>query len=377
MPCRADWRRLPERQSLRTLAAALRTDEARVRACIDEALTEQDATLAVALRRLPHAQAQQEARLAFAAQVLKICADELAARDARMLELVAGRGADGFRALRTLGELVPPCMPWETLGVPAALRRLGAVLEHTRETRGHELAQRLARDVSVQRGRDGTGQPPAELAHADVQRLLSAHDVQRLREGAPLVVDPSPAWATPDEMREAEAELRAFICAQGLTSSSSCNTRAVTSSMPLLGDGYELKPGTRRLLRLLAAVPALIESHGWPRRLVLPPLLQLASYSAGSGARYTRHFDSNPWEQANRREITILLYVNHGWDAERSGGCLRLHPSDGGAELDGPRDVSPVGGRLVIFQSALQAHEVLPCSAGERIALTLWLEHAA
>ena len=29
---------------------------------------------------------------------------------------------------------------------------------------------------------------------------------------------------------------------------------------------------------------------------------------------------------ANRREITILLYTNVGGDAERDGGCLRVHP---------------------------------------------------
>ena len=164
---------------------------------------------------------------------------------------------------------------------------------------------------------------------------------------------------------------------RSMESKSSCNTHAVTSSLPLDGGEFVRRASTKRLLRLLSAVPAAIEAHGWPRTLSLPPLLQLGAYTAWSGARYTRHLDSNPWEQANRREITILLYVNQGWDAEANGGCLRLHPcEEGGGGGGGSVDVEPIGGRLVIFPSAHVPHEVLPCSAGERLALTLWLEHA-
>ena len=107
--------------------------------------------------------------------------------------------------------------------------------------------------------------------------------------------------------------------------------------------------------------------------------LQVATYSAARGAHYSRHYDNNPWELANRREITILLYLNSGWDAQRNGGCLRLHHESDGAK--GQRnyteeDIEPCSGRIVLFKSATQAHSVLPCIVGERLALTLWLEYA-
>ena len=96
--------------------------------------------------------------------------------------------------------------------------------------------------------------------------------------------------------------------------------------------------------------------------------------------RYTKHLDRNEWESANRREITILCYVNCAWDAAADGGCLRIHPSgiDGQAQPlpREPLDVSPIGGRLVLFRSASVFHEVLPCARGERLALTLWVEFA-
>ena len=124
----------------------------------------------------------------------------------------------------------------------------------------------------------------------------------------------------------------------------------------------------------------------------MPLLLQLASYTAESGAKYSPHYDSNPWEQHNRREISVLLYLNVGWDAQRHGGCLRIHPearakqpAGGGAHADAPPtpklqlptvDVAPLAGRIVLFHSRETRHEVMPCTAGERVALTLWVEYA-
>ena len=69
-------------------------------------------------------------------------------------------------------------------------------------------------------------------------------------------------------------------------------------------------------------------------------------------------------------EITILLYVNVGWDADQQGGHLRIHPQD-----EQPVDIAPVAGRLVLFHSAKTRHSVLQCSRGERIALTSWVEY--
>jgi len=329
--------------------------------------------MAARQQRVSYAVAQQEARQDFATDVIRICAQELLGRDGRILE-VAAQQSDGVFLLQRLGKLEPPWMQWRHLPLRAALETLATSLDSTREVRAHGLGQRLAREVSACRGRTGGGKPPRELALADAQALLSAADVQRLRAGEPLVLDPQPAWLAPSALREAAAELWQSLRASGVDSSAACNTGALHSSLPLLGDGFAFGDGTRRLLRLLAAVPALVEAHGWPRRLQLPPLLQLAAYSSRNGARYSPHLDNPGWEAHNRRELTILLYLNVGWDADRCGGCLRLHPEEG--DPAPPVDVAPLGGRLVIFPSRTQRHEVLPCTESERLALTLWVEYA-
>ena len=98
---------------------------------------------------------------------------------------------------------------------------------------------------------------------------------------------------------------------------------------------------------------------------------QTASYDAQRQARYSPHYDNNPWEKHNRREITLLLYLNVGWDPVEQGGHLRVHPPDGSP----PVDIAPVAGRLAIFHAAKTKHEVLLCLRGERVAVTLWVEY--
>ena len=75
---------------------------------------------------------------------------------------------------------------------------------------------------------------------------------------------------------------------------------------------------------MIAALPATIERHGWPRALAVPPVVQLAAYSGT--ASYAPHLDRWQHEEHNRREITILCYVNCDWEPSEHGGCLRLHP---------------------------------------------------
>ena len=134
------------------------------------------------------------------------------------------------------------------------------------------------------------------------------------------------------------------------------------------GPAFAIDRETNALLQLMAALPAEIARHGWPRKLSLPAFAQLASYS--SDAHYTPHLDRWDHEEHNRREITILVYANVGWDARKSGGCLRLHPEE--------QDIEPTAGRLVLFQSGSKVHEVRRCTdaRAERLALTLWVEFA-
>ena len=86
----------------------------------------------------------------------------------------------------------------------------------------------------------------------------------------------------------------------------------------------------------------------------------------------------------NDREVTAILYLNPpDWDAQRDGGCLRCYvgaaPDDeAGATAREMVDVSPEGGRLVMFRSRDLLHEV--CSTHEsgkhkavRWALSIWI----
>ncbi len=88
--------------------------------------------------------------------------------------------------------------------------------------------------------------------------------------------------------------------------------------------------------------------------------LQLAAYR--EGAAYARHRDA--FRVDPRRRLTAILYLNPGWTPD-DGGLLRVF------EPEGPREVAPVGGRLVVFLSERLEHEVLPARA-VRFAATAW-----
>jgi hypothetical protein len=275
---RGDWRRLRTRGMLRTMSAVLPVDEDGAREAIDRALTQQDSVLFEEQKRMPREQAMGEARRRFAEAVRKITVAALEERDTRVALAAKQHGFDGFCALRMLGALLPVGMLPASMSEFDALRQFVGALDYTRDFRAHELAERLSRQVSVKRGRAVVGKRPRELALASgpLDGLLSAADVARLAQGFAVVVDPSPAWADAAAMARAEADLKAHVATRGLASTSSCNTNAITCDLPVLGDGFNLAPSTQALLRKLAAVPALVEAHGWARPLRMPPLLQCA-----------------------------------------------------------------------------------------------------
>jgi SM-20-related protein len=81
------------------------------------------------------------------------------------------------------------------------------------------------------------------------------------------------------------------------------------------------------------------------------------------GAAYQKHLDR--FRDDDLRTVSVVIYLNPDWPVEQ-GGALRLHP------LDAPSsDVSPLGGRLVVFLSADMPHEVLPATH-DRLSLAGW-----
>ncbi|KAL1510936.1 hypothetical protein AB1Y20_005764 [Prymnesium parvum] len=363
----AGWRHYTDLPRVAAFLASLADDDRRLYAAIDASLSQLDATLPARLARSSREQAMDAARADFGAAATRLASDAVRARDLRLLRAAAT--APCLSAPLQLGLLAPPWLRWRELAPAEAARALAASLDATRAGRAHALAQRVCREVSVRRGRARGGARRVAALAAAGEAALGGEEVRRLRRGEAVVLEPR--WLRAEQLRVAEAELRAHVRRAGRPSDSSCNAGARSCALPLLGEGYELSECTRELLRRLCGVPALVEQHGWPRPLCVPPLLQLATYAGG--AHYTKHLDSNEWEQANWREITILLYLNDGWDAARHGGCLRVYPPEGGQA----RDVEPISGRLVLFQSRHVPHEVLPCTQGaERLAVTLWVEYA-
>lgn len=89
-----------------------------------------------------------------------------------------------------------------------------------------------------------------------------------------------------------------------------------------------------------------------------------AIYPAGAG--YQKHLDQ--FVGTEDRKITCILYLNEDWQAT-DGGQLRMYLSP--TETEEFIDISPQGGRLVVFVSSDFLHEVLPAKLG-RISITGW-----
>lgn len=342
----------------------MRIDEARLISLVPPKLQKQEAALHRLRQRMAHAEALQITCKEFNDEMVDACMRAVVDRDDRLLRCCSGREAVTLRALRRLGLLEPP---W---AAAASVRELAESLDTSRSQREFQLRARVVRtatDATYTKQRS----PPRSLALPDVGHVISAEQTALLRTGTALVLDPNPPLLSPAAMREAHADLKAHVARGGvMLSHNPCNAGSHHGFLDLKPSAESsMRPATQLLLRKLAALPALVDAHGWRRRLAVPPLVQLGLYPGGSGASYRPHLDRQPGEVNNRRELTFLVYVNTGWSAERCGGCLRLHNADGPHQ-----DVAPLAGRVVVFESGRQLHEVLPAQE-DRLAITLWVEY--
>ncbi|KXZ49336.1 hypothetical protein GPECTOR_22g930 [Gonium pectorale] len=153
---------------------------------------------------------------------------------------------------------------------------------------------------------------------------------------------------------------------------------AALNATAFVKDGVRRDCGFMQLQQLLADVDELVFEGLRPRLPYLAGLhrrsdAMMAIYP-GKGARFAKHVDNTT---GDGRRLTVLTYLNPGWE-ERQGGALRLFPVRQGAAP--VVDVPPLAGRVALFLSAEVAHEVLPAFA-RRHAVTLWYfdagEHAA
>ncbi len=89
-----------------------------------------------------------------------------------------------------------------------------------------------------------------------------------------------------------------------------------------------------------------------------------------AGTFYKRHLDQ--FRTDSRRRLSVICYLNPDWQ-ESDGGQLALYlPSENGPEQT--VTLTPVGGRLVCFESGKLEHEVLPATR-ERLSVTGWLKN--
>jgi hypothetical protein len=298
------------------------------------------------------------------------------ARDGRLIEAIASfaDAKDGLRVAQRMGLLEPAWLDIRNTTALATIKEFAVHLNATQYRRQHLLMQSTVRELNNRKDLYGSFEPRT-LALPAVRGVISAADVRRLRGGDVVVIDTHLIGA--EHMRRVHADLLSILRSTATPSSAPCNTGAQSTWLPSVPgqsswpDDF-VSPDTKQLLLLLAALPAELERHGWPRPLSIPGFVQLACYSASNKAHYRPHLDRQPWEDHNPREITILLYVNPDW-RERCGGCLRIHPKL--ADKPPSYDIEPLTGRLVLFQCGVTEHEVLPCYEGERLALTLWVNY--
>lgn len=85
-----------------------------------------------------------------------------------------------------------------------------------------------------------------------------------------------------------------------------------------------------------------------------------------TGTFYKRHLDT--FQNDDRRKLSFVFYLNEDpWPVE-NGGELRLYLEEG------VKDVLPLAGRVVIFESQLLEHEVVVVKKSERLSITGWLK---
>jgi len=129
-------------------------------------------------------------------------------------------------------------------------------------------------------------------------------------------------------------------------------------------------PALRPLLDWADGLRAALQRAWAPGITLTRRSIQVARYS-GAGVGYVRHRDTpaDLPDDRERRLVTIVMYLNDGWDAAH-GGVLRVYSPDAPTG-SGIRDVPPMMGTAVVFLSYLE-HEVLPVYR-ERFAVTVWL----
>jgi predicted 2-oxoglutarate/Fe(II)-dependent dioxygenase YbiX len=151
----------------------------------------------------------------------------------------------------------------------------------------------------------------------------------------------------------------------------------------VLADGFELQQDVRRATQIdiadpvMAMVDAALDAVRIPIASFYGLVLQSREGSSflryETGGFYKPHVDRArvaSWPLTEKRQITIVLFLESSRDAEPSGGftggVLRLFPDEGE-----PLEIVPKSGTLVAFPAAVR-HEVTRVTSGRRDTIVDW-----
>lgn len=88
------------------------------------------------------------------------------------------------------------------------------------------------------------------------------------------------------------------------------------------------------------------------------------------GTFYKRHLDT--FQNDDRRVLSVVFYLNdENWETSNGGELAIYEPTEYGEKT---KLIFPLPGRLVIFESQILEHEVLPVKASQRLSITGWLK---
>lgn len=130
------------------------------------------------------------------------------------------------------------------------------------------------------------------------------------------------------------------------------------------GDYFSAPDLISYIAALLQTLPGALNEQLLTREVALSNSAfnaKLAVTTAG-GSKYPLHIDNPVGNGMDVRKLTAILYLNPGW-VEGMGGEIRLFVNDEKEEGVKIVDLSPVGGRLLLFWSDEIPHEVLATSS--------------
>lgn len=151
----------------------------------------------------------------------------------------------------------------------------------------------------------------------------------------------------------------------------------------VLTGGFEVQEDVRRASQIdvadtvLAMVEASLDAVRAPVAAFYELTLQVREGASflryETGGFYKPHVDRAQvpsWPLTERRQITLVLFLESSRDLEPSGGftggLLRLLPDDGD-----PIEIAPKKGMLVAFPASM-SHEVTPVTSGRRDTIVDW-----